>query len=531
MKKSVKNLLASYIDALHPIIYINHFDFKVIDDTLAKIGKDVHIVEFNNALGVLDFYSKSPMSQCSLEVFLEQHLDEGYEHETFLVLKDVHPYLEDAKVISLLKRISEDNLYRENYSTTIFIVSSKLVIPHELENYITVFDIPLPTSKEIYDQIKNFTASLEIDIKEDVLNEIALSFKGLNEFQIRQILNLAYQDGGRIDEDDKYLILQEKEQFIKKSGMLEMVNFKESIEDIGGLENLKEWLYRKSIIFSNLDRAIKFGVDIPKGIMIVGMPGCGKSLTAKATARLFEIPLVRLDVGRLLGKYVGESEENMRKALKLSESISPCVLWIDEIEKAFSGVGSDGGGSDVTTRLFGQFLTWMQEKENSVFIVATANDISRIPPEFLRKGRFDELFFVEMPNAEERKKILEIHLKKRGKWNRDIDVISLIKETNGFNGADLEAVVKDAIESAFINGAESITTKDLTEAVKDTKSISSTMKDKIDQIKETISKIDIKPASNPENKPAKVVYEKNTESVGKIKPVGVFTTLGSIFTK
>lgn len=232
--------------------------------------------------------------------------------------------------------------------------------------------------------------------------------------------------------------------------------------------------------------------------MIIGMPGCGKSLTAKATASLFEIPLVRLDVGRLLGKYVGESEENMRKALKLSEAISPCVLWIDEIEKAFAGVGGDGGGNDVTTRLFGQFLTWMQEKENTVFIVATANDISRLPPEFLRKGRFDELFFVDLPNGEERRKILDIHLKKRNKWNKNIDSIALIKETEGFNGADLEAVVKDTIEMAFIEEKKTITTEDLIKSVKDTKSISSTLKDKIAQIKDTVSKIDIKPASVPD---------------------------------
>ena len=275
--------------------------------------------------------------------------------------------------------------------------------------------------------------------------------------------------------------------------MLEIVNFKENIDDIGGLEILKDWLTRKANIFQNLDKAIKFGVDVPKGIMIVGMPGCGKSLTAKATASLFEIPLVRLDVGRLLGKYVGESENNMRKALKLSESISPCVLWIDELEKAFAGVGSEGG--DVTTRLFGQFLTWMQEKENTVFIVATANDISKIPPEFLRKGRFDELFFVDLPNAEERRKIIEIHLKKRKKWNKSIDSIALIQKTEGFNGADLEAVVKEAIEDAFIDGKDKITTESLLETIKNTKSISSTMKEKIDKIRETIKKMDIKKAS------------------------------------
>lgn len=495
MKRSTVNLLASYIDALHPIIYINHFDFKVIDDAISRVGKGAKCMEFNNALGIIDFYTKSPVHECDLEQFLKLTMDDGFEQEIYIVLKDIHTELNSPRIISLLKKIAESNLYNDHYSATIFILSETMVIPKELENYITVFDIPLPATNEILTIINDFVSDMDIIVEEEVINDIALSFKGLNEFQIRQILNLAYQDGGCIDKDDKILILKEKEQFIKKSGMLEIVNFSETIEDIGGLENLKEWLTRKAKVFANLDRAIKFGVDVPKGIMIIGMPGCGKSLTAKATARLFEIPLVRLDVGRLLGKYVGESEENMRKALQLSEAISPCVLWIDEIEKAFAGVCGDGGGNDVTTRLFGQFLTWMQEKENTVFIVATANDISRIPPEFLRKGRFDELFFVDLPNGEERRKILDIHLKKRKKWHKGIDSIALIKETEGFNGADLEAVVKDTIERAFIDGKIIITTEDLLKSVKDTKSISSTLKEKIKEIKSTIEKIDIKPAS------------------------------------
>lgn len=495
MDRSTVNILASYIDALHPIIYINHFDFKIIDEAIARVGKDVKCVEFNNALGLIDFYTKSPMKECNLEQFLNLAMDDGFEQETFIVLKDIHGEMNSPKIISLLKRIAENNLYNDYYSATIFIVSEITVIPKELENYITVFDIPLPTTKEILSVISEFTKDMDIIVEQDVINDIALSFKGLNEFQIKQILNLAYQDGGCIDKEDKLLILKEKEQFIKKSGMLEIVNFSETIDDIGGLENLKEWLARKAKIFANLDKAIKYGVDVPKGIMIIGMPGCGKSLTAKATASLFEIPLVRLDVGRLLGKYVGESESNMRKALQLSEAISPCVLWIDEIEKAFAGVGENGGGNDVTTRLFGQFLTWMQEKENTVFIVATANDISKMPPEFLRKGRFDELFFVNLPNGEERRKILDIHLKKRKKWNKEIDSIALIKETEGFNGADLEAVVKDTIERAFIDGKEKITTEDLIESVKDTKSISKTLAEKIAEIKKTIEKIDIKLAS------------------------------------
>lgn len=524
MKRPTVNILASYVDSLHPIIYINHFDFMVIDEAIKQIGANTKIIEFNNALGLIDFDTKSPMFECNLEQFLKNVREDGFAQETFLVLKDVHKELDDPKIVALLKRISEDNLYRDNFYTTIFIISETVVIPRELENYITIFDIPLPSTTEIKNVINDFVKDLEIEVDEDTKNDIALSFKGLNEFQIKQILNLAYQDGGYIDKEDTLLILKAKEQLIKKSGLLEIVRFNETIDDIGGLENLKEWLQKKAIIFDNLDKALKFGVDVPKGILIVGMPGCGKSLTAKATASLFQIPLVRLDIGRLLGKYVGESENNLRKALQLSEAISPCVLWIDELEKAFAGVGSNGG-NEVTTRMFGQFLTWMQEKDNTVFIVATANDISKMPPEFMRKGRFDELFFVDLPNGEERHKIFDIHLKKRNKWNKNIDTIGLIKQSEGFNGADIEAVVKDTIETAFIECRETITTADLLQSIKQTKSISSTLKDKIKQIKDTIEKIDIKPASlddstkvsddNQKKSPASRIIEEQIKIFGR----------------
>jgi SpoVK/Ycf46/Vps4 family AAA+-type ATPase len=191
------------------------------------------------------------------------------------------------------------------------------------------------------------------------------------------------------------------------------------------------------------------------------MPGCGKSLTAKATANLFEVPLLRLDIGKLMGKYVDESEENLRKAIKTAEAVSPCVLWIDELEKAFAGVGGSGGGSDITTRLFGNFLTWLQEKESSVYVLATSNDVSKLPAEFLRKGRFDELFLVNLPNDEERRSIFDIHLKKRGKFNHAIDTIKLLKATAGFCGADIEAVVKETIEAAFFSDDKTITTEKL----------------------------------------------------------------------
>ena len=328
------------------------------------------------------------------------------------------------------------------------------------------------------------------------MDELVFSLKGLSAFQTRQVLSLAYQDGGELKASDRKFILGEKEQVVRKSGILEMMNFKETIDDIGGLEKLKEWLKRKAKVFASLERAIKFGVDVPNGILILGMPGCGKSLAAKATATLFNVPLIRLDVGRLMGMYVGESEGNMRRALALAETVSPCVLWIDELEKAFAGIGGPGGG-EVTTRLFGHFLTWMQEKESTVFIVATANDISKLPPEFLRKGRFDELFFVDLPDEAERRKIIEIHLKKRGKWDGKIDAGALARKTDGFSGADLEAVVKDAVETAFIDGKDSVSTERLMKSREDAKSISNIQGEKIKQIREEMKKYDIKPASLP----------------------------------
>jgi SpoVK/Ycf46/Vps4 family AAA+-type ATPase len=279
------------------------------------------------------------------------------------------------------------------------------------------------------------------------------------------------------------LINERKKQIIKKSGILEMVPLQESMR-VGGLESLKKWLQRKAKIFKNIDKAEKFGVDIPKGVLIVGMPGCGKSLSAKATAELFGVPLLRMDMGRLMGKYVGESECNMRKAITLAEAISPCVLWIDELEKAFAGVGGEGGGADVTTRLFGAFLTWLQEKDSMAFVVATANDITKMPPELSRKGRFDEIFYVDLPTSEERKSIFKIHIKKRRPADLvNINIAELASETDGYSGADIEGVVRDSVEEAFYKDKEAITTGSILEAAKCTHPLSEIMKDRLDTMR------------------------------------------------
>lgn len=497
--QETNNKLASYVDALRPIIYINHFDFSAVDDFIGQVVDQDKIYEYNDAFGAVDFKWKNPKDynyKKDLIEFLTDFYDK--EEENYLILKDIHFHLENPQVIALLKAIALKRSHpkQENFETTIFIVCSKLMIPLELEHLITVFDFPLLSKEEIIPIINGFIKDNEAkNTDQKIVEELALSCKGLSEFEINQILYLAYQNDGEINLDDKKIIIQEKEQIIKKSGILEILNFKENIDDIGGLENLKKWLKKKAKIFKNLDKAIEYGVDTPKGIMLVGMPGCGKSLVAKATARLFEVPLLRLDIGKLLGKYVGESEENLRQAIKIAEAVSPCILWIDEIEKAFAGVGEAGGGGDVTTRLFGNFLTWLQEKENTVFVVATANDISKFPPEFLRKGRFDELFSVSFPNEEERKNIFKIHLIKRRKWSNKIDLSILAKQTDKFSGADIEAVVKESVENAFIDDKNFIETNDIMAVIKTTQPLSKSFEDKITIIEEYLKKISFKSAS------------------------------------
>jgi AAA+ superfamily predicted ATPase len=500
---SFETKMASYVDALRPIIYINHFDFHAVDELIAAVAeKNTAIYEYNEAGHHVDFKHKCSLGSMpgsdNLNSFLAA-FDENEPKTAFLVLKDVHRYFRpesaDPAIIARLKSIAERTMFRDGIYITVFLVCSELIIPVELEKMITVFDILLPGSSEIENIIYDYARGFQIPITPDTINELVVSFKGLSDFEIRQILNLAYQRSGMIDGSDKELILREKEQIIKKSGILEILSFNSSLHDVGGLDNLKKYLKDKSYVFNNLGEARKFGIDLPKGILIVGMPGCGKSLTAKATASQFNMPLLRLDVGKLMGKYVGESENNLRRAITTAEAVAPCVLWIDELEKAFAGLGGQGGGSDVTTRLFGQFLTWLQEKESSVYVVATSNDISALPPEFLRKGRFDELFLVDLPSPEERRHIFEIHLRKRGKLTDQVDVIKLLKYTEGYSGADIESLVKETVEAAFISEDKSVTTEKLKKAIETTKSISITLKEKIEKLKSTYEKYDFQKAN------------------------------------
>lgn len=487
---NVKDNLKLYIDAGFPILYIHTYEEAKADKYIASAAARREVLEWNGAKGFVDFKTKvSHTSNLTLEDTLLL-LNTGKElNRKLLVIKDTDEHLnpdgqhKSDKVIALLKEIAR-KIRNGSIDASVIIVSSALHIPQELEKLITVLELDLPDEAEIISIIDVFAEDNGISIGPDGFRaELATAFKGLSESEIRDLLSLSVSQYGELTRKALQLIFVQKQQMVLKAGILEMVPLKEKVSDIGGLEILKEWLQKKATVFKNMKAAEKFGVTMPKGVLIAGVPGCGKSLSAKAAGSLFDVPLLRLDMGRLMGKYVGESEENMRKAIRLAEAISPCILWVDELEKAFAGIGSDGGGAEVTTRLFGTFLTWMQEKKSAAFVVATANDITKLPPELLRKGRFDEIFYVALPNADERKKIFDIHLsKRRRKDAKTIDISKLAEATEGYSGADIEGVVSESIESAFVNGANGLTTDDILECIHNTHSLSEIMKEPLEEM-------------------------------------------------
>lgn len=480
----MKEKLVNYIDAGVPILYINSYEENKTDELIRTILGERRAFEWSEALGVSNFKTGERQNAISLQEYLKLIIDSGIEDELnrkILVLKDIHSYLEDSSVIALLKHICLKIV--QGLDTVIIMVSSVVKIPAELEKFITIVDVEYPTEREIESVIRNFAGQNETIVSDDLLEEMSLAFKGLTDFEIRCILQVAVATNGELTRDDLKFVFTQKQQMIKKSGILEMIPLKEKADDIGGLENLKAWLSRKMKVFKNIGKAGEFGVDMPKGMLIAGVPGCGKSLTAKVTAQMFEVPLLRLDMGKILGKYVGESESNMRKAITLAEAISPCVLWVDELEKAFAGIGSGGEGNEVTMRLFGSFLTWMQEKTSPVFVIATANDITKLPPELLRKGRFDEIFYVGLPNPSERKKIFEIHIAKRRMADLPgIEIQKLVDKTDGYSGADIEGVVKDGVENTFTDDKPALTTEYILKAIEETHSLKEIMKDSIENL-------------------------------------------------
>lgn len=500
MRRTFAHELTRYMEAGFPILYLNTYEEEVADQAILAAADTLQRTRIQewNGFHIVDF--RTNVSMCgfddSMHGLLSTFLEDPAPH-SILVLKEPAAQLEQPENLALVREIALRIVTGKLEECTIVIVSSFLSVPREIEHYIVVLETDPLDYDEIRAVVKQTADDWYAELAEDVLDEMSVAFKGLTESEIRNILSLAYQEyEGIFDRRVLQMIFQQKQQTIRKSGILEMIALGTGLEDIGGLENLKSWLTRKAHIFQNMQKAQAFGVDIPKGVLIAGLPGCGKSISAKATAQLLQVPLLRLDIGRLMGKYVGESESNMRRAIALAEAVSPCVLWIDELEKAFAGIGGEGGGVEVTTRLLGSFLTWLQEKKSPAFVVATANDIMKLPPELLRKGRFDEIFFVSLPSAAEREKIFEIHLKKRRPGDvAKIDLCRLSQETEGFSGADIEGVVRDSIEAAFSRDLAMVRTEDVMAAIRETQPSSKVMEDAIRKLKEEYKRRNFKNAS------------------------------------
>ena len=341
---------------------------------------------------------------------------------------------------------------------TCVLLSPVLKLPPELEKDLTVLDLEMPDDRELLgvlqetiEQVRD-NPRVEVNLDDGGREKIVKALTGLTRTEAENALAKVVVTNARLDAEDVPLLLAEKEQVIRKSGTLEFYSTPERFGSIGGLESMKTWLRQRGRAFSEAARL--FGLPNPRGLLLVGVPGCGKSLSAKAVAAEWQMPLLKFDLGRVFGGLVGQSEDNMRKALKMAEAVAPCVLWIDEIEKGLSGSRGNSGDSGTSTRVFGTLLTWMEENRKPVFTIATANDIEGLPPELLRKGRFDEIFFIDLPTPRERANILAIHLARHHRDYRDFDLAAHVTASEGFSGAELEQVVVSALYAAFAEGEE-----------------------------------------------------------------------------
>ena len=493
-KQNLIQQIIDYIQAGYTAFYLKTTELARVDKLTSEVAEQLNfnVIEYNLAYGKVKFENKEIIddSLTSFEKIFNHLRHEDLENNLILI-KDAKLGLENNSVaLARLKYLLDQlNFYRGECA--VILQSADVYLPNEIEPLVTLLELPLPDQKQIQVVLK------QENIANELTDRLTTALSGLNELDIQQLLNLLKNKYGELTVENEKVILaeiqQQKEQIIAKSGVLEMVKVNEEIEDIGGLEKLKAWLQDQSYIVKNLQAAKEFGVKAPKGTLIAGMPGCGKSLTAKAAAALFQQPLLRLDIGSLLGKYVGESETNMRKALAMAESISPCVLWVDELEKAFVGM-TGNNASEVSSRLLGYFLTWLQEKTAPVFIIATANDITALPPELLRKGRFDEIFYVGFPTKKERKKIIEIHLTKAKQDASQFDIEELAKECRDYAGADIENAIFDAVKKAFIQQGE-LTQELLLEAIRNTTPLRKTLKDKVGEYEKKFDELYLSPAS------------------------------------
>lgn len=489
---------ANLVNAGFPYIYIPSYEEERIINTIESVIQSKNLLKTDRKLflwaqtdGLVCNGAKTRDSADPLHAIESVA---NAKDDAIYLFKDFHVYFggdrnsrPDYAVIRKLRDIIPT---LKSSRKTIVFVSSKLVIPCDMEKEISILDFALPNTEEIQALLEDLIGGLNpesVHLTEDEKITLSRSALGLTMQEAENAFCRAIVVEKGLDIRALSIIHEEKNQVVKKTGVLEFVKSDLGIDNIGGLENLKKWLIRRNNSWS--ERAQAYNLPAPKGVLITGVPGCGKSLTAKAMSAIWGLPLLKLDMGKIFGGIVGSSEENMRKAIATAEAVSPSILWVDEIEKGFSGLKS-GGDSGTSARVFGTFLTWMQEKTDPVFVIATANDISSLPPELLRKGRFDEIFFVDLPTKKEREKIFKLHIDKRVRSSSvqhelqaDDDVCRELAEmTAGYVGAEIEQIVISAMYEAFY-AERGLQKSDVVKAIRETVPLSSTQREQILQLR------------------------------------------------
>lgn len=497
--------LTNYINAGFTYIYISSYEESRVANSIEKVILDKNLIKTERQLyswtqtnGIVGV---SPNTNKSLRISDTKDPIKALEAITkdttpaVYIFKDLHVFFggdrgthPDYMLIRKLRDIIP--ILQSNRKSIIFL-SPKLVIPCDMEKEISVLDFDLPNTEDMKELIETLSTGLQpsqIQLTADEKEQLASSALGLTLQEAENAFCRAIVNLKGLNINAQSIIHEEKNQVVKKTGVLEFVKSDLNMDDIGGLENLKKWLIKRKDTWT--EKAKLYNLPAPKGVLITGVPGCGKSLTAKAMSSIWGLPLLKLDMGKIFGGLVGSSEENMRKAIATAEAIAPSILWVDEIEKGLSGIKSSGD-SGTSARVFGTFLTWLQEKTKPVFVIATANDISALPPELLRKGRFDEIFFVDLPTHRERLKIFELHINKRIK-NSEIN--HKLENTNefcdrlasisgGYVGAEIEQITVSALYEAYYQD-RGLCEEDIVKAIKETVPISVTQKEQILSLRE-----------------------------------------------
>ncbi len=469
------------VEAGYPLLFLKTAEEDRWERELAELALEMErgLVTWTITCGLQPPVSGSDQDRPSALRLLAD-LTEYPDDHLFLV-KDFHPWLTDPIVLRRLRDLLPELISRRK---TLLFFGPVTTVPLDLAKDSVKIDLPLPDYEDLRDEFNGVMVemreqhSTSLDLNADEEDRLIKAVMGLTAQEARKAWLRALRGRSELNDEVFTTLISEKRTLASGSDLLEFYDLEENVGDIGGLDQLKDWMSKRADAYS--PRAREQGVPLPKGMLLLGVQGCGKSLTARATARLLSFPLMRLDIAALLGAQRGESEKNMRNVLALVESIAPAVLWLDEIEKGFAGVeGDTGGAADATMlRLVGTFLTWMAEISKPIFVVATANSVENLPPEMLRRGRFDELFFVDLPNFEERKHILGIHLSKRGWKTEQFDLDDLARRSDGFSGAELEQIVVTALIDAFGNGRV-LSQEELERAWRTTVPLSVTMEDKI----------------------------------------------------